>query len=112
LCKLYEVVVSPSPKLLDWLWLCRQKFLKDLGVRPYVVRPDKVCCPDAIAVVWPHPAKVTAARVSSRNANNLAVLFSPIKVVVESVKCNVLGTVVTCAVSNLHVWMLFGFFIH
>jgi len=87
LCKLYEVVISPSPKLLDWLWLCRQKFLKDLSVRPYVVCPDKVCRPDAIAVtVRPHPAKVAAARVSSRHANNLAVLFSPIKVVVESVK--------------------------
>jgi hypothetical protein len=86
--------------------------LKHLRVRSDVVRPDKVSGPDAIALLWPHPAKVTAARVSSRNANNLAVLLAPVKVVVKSVECNVLGTVVTCAVSNLHVRMLFGFFIH
>ncbi|CAB4213384.1 hypothetical protein UFOVP1450_9 [uncultured Caudovirales phage] len=79
---------------------------------PDVVCPDKVSGPDAIAFLWPHPTKVTAARVSSRNANDFAALLAPVKLAMKSVESNVLGTVVTCAVSNFHVWMLFGFFIH
>jgi hypothetical protein len=81
-------------------------------VRSNVVCPDKVSGPDAIALLWPHPAKVTAARVSSRNADDFAVLLAPVEVFVEGVECNVFGTVVTCAVSNLHIRMLFGFFIY